>query len=292
MQLEKASSATLIAWILAGLIVLALMTTAVVFIGAGAGVFGILLGGGALVRLITAWQLDDSKEPVVIADARGLIVSRVFSTGALIPWCDIAKVEVYTLRYGLMQLPVVSHLYINLTDSSHIGGLQWFFPSSWFGRIAIPTALVKDGSAGAMQIVRASQAGLFDGGVERERRAAGTDDLLARGDIAIQRALQARGGFGNSRAQPRTMADLAYGSDAQEPPVPSRPMPQDYAEAPPVVPAFARAPQDYCEEPAIVPEAKRPPAEPAMTIQQPAPFMVNGVPYQPQRVGGFGRKRG
>jgi hypothetical protein len=303
MTLEKAASATLIAWILLATAVFALFATLVFAVPNGGSVmmfFVFVLP--PIIMAATAWMIDDSKGPLMALDERGMTVSNVFSTGAPIPWSDIEDVKITSWYYNFFfRVPWMSWLVINLRDTSHIGALQWFLPPAWFGRIAIPTRFVKGGTNAARKIVRASQSGLFDGEVARERKAAGTDAMLARGDIAIQRALQARGGFGNFQAQPRTMADIAHGSDGpSSPPVQSPPVPQGYCEPAPVVPASATAPQVYWEDVPQVPQAPAPhpmqttrqPAEPVMTIQQPAPIMVNGVPYQPQRVGGgFGRKR-
>jgi hypothetical protein len=295
MQLEKAPSATLIVWILLATAVFALFATIV---------FAVPNGGSAMMLFVfvlpalavaaTAWLIDDSKVPLIVIDDRGMTVSPVFSTGATIPWSDIEDVRIVSWYYNFFfRVPWMSWLVINLRDSSHIGAFQWFLPPAWFGRIAIPTRFVKGGTKAARTIVRASQAGLLDGEVARERKAAGTDAILARGDAAIQRALQARGGFGGFQPQPRTMADLAYGADAPMPP--PAPAPQGYGDAPPTVPASATAaasaPQEYWDDVPIVPQPRRPQAQPVMTIQQPDPIMVNGVPYQPQRVGGFGHKR-
>ena len=194
-----------------------------------------------------------------------MTVCPVFSTGAPIPWADIEDVRIVSWYYNFFfRVPFMSWLVVNLRDSGHIGGLQWFLPPAWFGRIAIPTRFVKGGTKAARTIIRASQGGLLEGEVARERNLAGTDAMLARGDAAIQRALAARGG-----AAPGPQLSVAT-ERSHEPragtPQPSLPIPRGYG--------------------------AEPETAPPMTIPQPAPIMVNGVPYQPQRVGGFGRKRG
>ncbi len=280
MQLEKASTGTLVTWILAATAVFALYVT--LFFTAKNGSAMITLGLfllAPLAMLLTAWQIDDLKEPILTLDERGMTICPVFAKGVRIPWGDIEDVKITSWYYNFFfRVPWMSWLVIHLRDSSHIGGLQWFFPPAWFGRIAIPTRFVAGGTKAAQRIVRASQGGLLDGEVARERKMAGTDAILARGDAAIQRALMARGGGAPVRP-PET------------PPVIPAPIPQGYGAEPPTVPASAIAPQDYYAPAVPVPQPVRPQAEPVMTLQQPAPIMVNGVPYQPERVGGFGRKR-
>jgi hypothetical protein len=297
MKLEKASTAALVIWILVATACFALYVTIFFASKGGFGLIPIALFLIApLAMLVTAWQIDDLKGPILETDDRGMTICPVFAKGERIPWSDIEDVKITSWYYNFFfRVPWMSWLVIHLKDSSHIGGLQWFLPPAWFGRIAIPTRFVKGGTKAARSIVRASQGGLLDGEVARERKTAGTDAILARGDAAIQRALQARGGASSFQSQPRTMADLADRAEAAAP-LRSRPIPQGYDAPAPTVPASATAPQIYWEDvpqvPDVVPQPTRPPADPTMTIQQPAPIMVNGVPYQPKPVGGgFGRRR-
>jgi len=300
MTLEKASTATLVVWILAATACFALYATIFFASPGGVGLLPIAFFLIApLAMLVTAWQIDDLKGPVLEIDERGMTICPVFAKGERIPWSDIEDVKITSWYYNFFfRVPWMSWLVIHLKDSSHIGGLQWFLPPAWFGRIAIPTRFVKGGTKGARSIVRASQNGLLDGEVARERKAAGTDAILARGDAAIQRALQARGGavvperatggYGHYNETSQAMVDRPYNGSR----VARDPVPQGYGAEPPTVPANSTAPQIYWEDVPVVPQPIRPLPQPIPAIKQPAPIMVNGVPYQPERVGGFGRKRG
>lgn len=292
MTLEKAPTAALVTWILVATGAFALYVTILFSAKSGFALLPVALFLLApLAMLVTAWQIDDLKEPIVTLDERGMTICPVFAQGARIPWSDIEDVKITSWYYNFFfRVPWMSWLVIHLRDSSHIGGLQWFLPPAWFGRIAIPTRFVKGGTNAARSIVRASQGGLLDGEVARERKTAGTDAILARGDAAIQRALEARrGGQAPVQASPQAMADRSYNGSSV---VPAVAIPQGYGAEPLTVPVSATAPQDYCAPAEPVPQPLRPAAEPVTTLQQPAPIMVNGELYQPQRVGGFGRKRG
>ncbi len=266
MRLEKTSSATLIAWILFATMLLAVFVMLLVISAASvAFVYALFIGPLSVLIIATAWMLDDSTDPVLVIDEKGMTLSTVFSTGERIPWADIDRVTLVAVRHGLFQIAVLSHLVIQLRDTSYVGGAQWLSPASWTGRIMIPARFIKGGRSAARRAVQAAQTGLLQGEIDRDRRAAGTDDLLRAGDAAIARAVAARGGFGGFQAQPRTMADLGGGADV------------------------AALPQAY--EPDAAPTVQPELAMPQRPAAPPAPIMVNGVPYQPQRPGGFGRKR-
>ncbi len=289
MRLEKASSATLIAWILIPTAILAVYLSLVVLHpNPYSFIYAVVIVPVTFVAIITGWALDDSDGPILEIDDRGISMNSVFATEGRIPWADVERLHITSVRYGLLRVPIVSHLVIQLRDSSHIAPMQWFFPNAWFGRIAIPVRFISGGRSAANRAIMAAQSGIMQGEIDVTRKSARSDDFLKSGDAAIARTLAARGGMSTAHALPRSIDDLGTGTEAAMPP---RAIPQGYGEAPEIVPLSSPAPQSYAEEPARVPQPLRQPAEPVMTVQHPAPIMVNGVPYQPQRVGGFGRKR-
>ncbi len=264
MRLEKPSSATLIAWILIATIMLAIFVALIATrAGSVAILYGIVIIPLSVLSIATAWMLDDSPDPVLQIDDHGLTLSPIFSTGAHIPWADIERIRLVSIRYGLLMVPVASHLIIQLRDNSHISGLQWLSPASWLGRIMIPARFVRGGRGAMLKAVQATRTGLLQGEIDRDARLSGTDDRLRSGDAAIARAVAARGGLSSFQAQPRSLDDLAYGSDAPAVPKADDPIPPRVSDT--VMPMRPASP--------------------------PAPIMVNGVPYQLQRQGGFGRKR-
>ncbi len=194
MKLEKASRGALVAWILAATASLAVYMMTLVDMDEGSGVLpGAIILITALTMAVTAWQIDGLDGPVLEINAEGMTICRVFSTGTRIPWSDIRDVRIRTWNIGtVFRARWMCWLVIRLRDTSHIGALQWFLPPAWFARIAIPTRFVKGGAFRAREIVRASQGGLLDGGITHTLSMGGTDAILARGDAAIQRALEAR----------------------------------------------------------------------------------------------------
>ncbi len=195
-RLDKASSATLITWILFATALIAMFVTLAFNSQLGwRMIYVAFVVPWAALCIVTAWLLDESTAPICEIQPNGLDLSPVFSNGMRIPWAALNTLRIVHWHYNyFFRVPFMSWIVVSLHDSKYIAPHLRWMPTSWFGRILIPLRFVKGGSFVAEHVIGNANDRVIEGRLDRGAQPARVPPSMPSADAAIARALAARGG--------------------------------------------------------------------------------------------------
>jgi hypothetical protein len=192
MQIEKAQSGRLIVSMMTSMVIGAVCLLCILMLRHNNifyMLFYITVAAYKFASIYFAYQIEETNGPMVALSPRGIVLNGALSPSAVIPWHDVRRMRVTSLRFNyIFPIPFTAALTITLENRTHLQPLLQMLPHGWFSTVRIPQSYVSGGKGAMLRFV----AGFEDYALEKRIapdavRATNGDVITVNPEVVISR---------------------------------------------------------------------------------------------------------